>query len=72
MTRGWIFAGPLAAALAAQDVSLPEEVAFGAAFEVVVTATAPFDVGALAPPGREQLDHQHPQVKLDVGAVDGG
>ena len=29
-------------------------------------------VGALAPPGREQLDHQHPQVKLDVGAVDGG
>lgn len=47
--RGWIIAGPLAAAVAAQDVSLPEEVAFGAAFEVVVTAAAPFDVGALAP-----------------------
>ncbi|MEC9048557.1 MAG: hypothetical protein VYA51_11130 [Planctomycetota bacterium] len=54
--RGWIIAGPLAAALAAQDVSLPEEVAFGAAFEVVVTAAAPFDVGALAPLEVEVLE----------------
>ncbi|MEC8252152.1 MAG: hypothetical protein VX044_02990 [Planctomycetota bacterium] len=54
--RGWIIAAPLAAALTAQDVSLPAEVTFGAAFEVSVTSAVPFDVGALAPLEVEVLE----------------
>lgn len=49
MKGAWLVWGALSAALAAQEVSLPSEVVFGAPFEVVVTGSSPFDPSTLSP-----------------------
>ena len=39
----------LAAAATGQDVVMPEQVVFGASFELSVVSSTPFDAAALAP-----------------------
>ena len=49
MIRRLVVAALLAAAATAQDVFMPEEVVFGASFELSVVSSTPFDVAALTP-----------------------